>query len=104
MVEKIEELMKKIASENDFCGRNIEGYDFEGCTPSVRLEFTNDQIWEASLTDTFLGNSVPCYFCSAEYISKAISEGETAIEALRNLDLYCCKQRSNGAILCCIDD
>ena len=100
----IEELMKKLAIENDFCGRHIEGYDFEGCTPSVRLEFTNDKIWEASLTDTFWGNSVPCSFCSEEYIENAIREGETAIEALRNLYSYCSKQRSNGAILCCIDD
>ena len=102
--ETIEELMKKLAIENDFCGRHIEGYDFEGCTPSVRLEFTNDKIWEASLTDTFWGNSVPCSFCSEEYIERAISEGETAIEALRNLYSYCLTQRSNGAILCCIDD
>ena len=88
MKETVEDLMKRIVSENNFEGKSIEGYDYIGCKPSIRLEYTNEGVWEASLTDTFMGNSLPCSFCSENYIFSALSEGNTAEEALHNLDMF----------------
>ena len=50
----IEEMMEKIALENDCNGKMLERYNLVGCSPSVRLEYIDNDDWEVCLSKSLI--------------------------------------------------
>ncbi len=104
MKESVEDLMKRIAEENDFDGQKYKSYI--GVAPEVTLTYLYG-VWVADL----YCEGQMCYFAGDddEEIYTIIGRetnwdendfsGKTALEALQQMDIVCKKFREHDFIL-----
>ena len=105
MKESVEDLMKRIAEENDFDGQKYKSYI--GVAPEVRLTYLYG-VWVAELYCEaeicyFEGDKIeeifPIVCKETNWDGDSCISGTTAIEALQRMDNVCKKFREHNFIL-----